>query len=127
MIRNVFFSDIPLGLSGVKRQKYLSELKSKVPTLRIQHLEQELHVNNSLYEIVDTVPVPAATVAQSKTGRAHWFQTADVGYGGNQDRRYWGYQALISIQPTGAISGFILVPASSDDRWLMQGLLSQRS
>ncbi len=90
----------------------------------ISHILQE---PDQLYEIVDTVPVPVGSISQSKAEKGHWFHTADVGYGGNQGRMYWGHQVLMSIQANGAITGWLLSAASSDDRWLLQGLLSQRA
>src|ERR1700753_2921239 len=78
---------------------------------------------NTAYEVVDTVPVPVGSLAQSKA-RTHWVQTADVGYGGNHGQMYWGHQALMSISPEGLIRGWLLAAASTDDRWLMQGLIS---
>jgi hypothetical protein len=92
-----------------------------------QDLAQSLPETASFYEIVDTVPVPAASLSQAKAERGHWFQTADCGYGGNQGKLYWGHQALMSIQPNGMVSGWLLASASSDDRWLLQGFLSQRT
>lgn len=90
-------------------------------------IAQSLPEPEGFYEIVDTVPVPAASLSQAKAERGHWFQTADVGYGGNQGRMYWGHQALMSIRPNGMVSGYLLASASCDDRWLMQGFLSQRA
>jgi hypothetical protein len=92
-----------------------------------QDLTSLLSETSRFYEIVDTVPVPVGSLSQSKAERSHWFQTADVGYGGNQGKMYWGHQALMSIQPSGMVSGWLLAPASSDDRWLLQGYLSQRA
>ena len=92
-----------------------------------QDLAQAFEEKAPIYEIVDTVPVPVGSLSQSKAEQSHWFQTANVGYGGNQGSMYWGHQALMSIQPNGLISGWLLASASSDDRWLMQGFLSQRA
>lgn len=91
-------------------------------------LQQDLgHSQPCLYEIVDTVPVPAGSLAQSKARSGHWLPSADVGYGGNQGQMYWGHQALVSISAEGLIRGWLLAAASTDDRWLLQGLLSQRA
>src|SRR5687768_4727616 len=92
-----------------------------------QDLAQRLQEVQRQYEIVDTVPVPVGSLSQSKAASSHWFQTADVGYGGNQGSMYWGHQVLMSIGSTGAISGWLVAAASCDDRWLLQAFLSQRS
>lgn len=90
-------------------------------------LAQNLAEPEGFYEIVDTVPVPAASLSQAKAEHGHWLPSADSGYGGNQGRMYWGHQALMSIQSNGMVSGWLLAAASSDDRWLLQGFLSQRA
>ena len=92
-----------------------------------QDLAQCLRDVASHYEIVDTVPVPVGSLSQSKATASHWFVTADVGYGGNQGSMYWGHQVLMSIGSTGAVSGWLVASASCDDRWLLQGFLSQRN
>ena len=92
-----------------------------------QDIAQKLQVSEAVYEIVDSVPVPAGSLSQSKAERGHWLPTADVGYGGNQGSMYWGHQALMSIQSNGAVSGWLLASASSNERWLLQGFLSQRA
>jgi len=92
-----------------------------------QDFAERLKVDKSLYEIVDTVPVPVGSLSQSKAERNHWFQTANVGHGGNQGKMYWGHRLLLSIQSNGAISGWLVGSASTNDRWLMQAFLSQRA
>jgi hypothetical protein len=93
-------------------------------------LQQDLSHPNSqtaAYEIVDTVPVPVGSLAQAKAQRSHWMTSADVGYGGTQGQMYWGHQALMSVRVDGCITGWVLASASTDDRWLMQGFVSQRA
>ena len=92
-----------------------------------QDLAQRLQASAALYEIVDSVPVPVGSLSQSKAERGHWFPTADIGYGGNHSSMYWGHQVLMSVQSNGAVSGWLLAAASSNERWLLQGFLSQRA
>lgn len=81
---------------------------------------------NSGYEVVDCLPVPSGTLAQGRTERQHWLAEATVGYGGNQGGRFWGTQVLVSVNTQAYITGWVWGPAHTDDRWLLQALLSQR-
>lgn len=80
-----------------------------------------------LYEIVDCVPLPACSAAQARRTEGHWLWWSTFGRGGNQGRWYWGEKVLMSISPTGVIRGWLLGPAHTDDRYLMQALVSQRA
>jgi hypothetical protein len=50
-----------------------------------------------------------------------------LGYGGNQGGWYWGEQLLTSVTRRGVVTGWLLGPADSDDRWLLQAFLSARA
>jgi hypothetical protein len=79
-----------------------------------------------VYEVVDCVPLPACSLAQTHTGDGHWLWWSTKGYGGTRGGWYWGEQALVSVLPSGAVTGWLIASAHSDDRWLLQALISQR-
>lgn len=91
-----------------------------------QSVSQWLRQPTELYEVVDCVPLPACSLAQTHTGDGHWLWWSSKGYGGTQGGWYWGEQALVSALPCGAVTGWLLGSAHSDDRWFLQALLSQR-
>ena len=92
-----------------------------------QHVAEWLRSADDLYEVVDTVPLPACSLSQTHTRDGHWLWWSSKGYGGTRGGWYWGEQALMSVLPHGAITGWLVGSAHSDDRWLLQALISQRS
>lgn len=93
-------------------------------------LQQELAVwlrqPSDVYEVVDCVPLPACSLAQTHTHDGHWLWWSSKGYGGTHGGWYWGEQALMSVLPSGVVSGWLIGSAHSDDRWFLQALISQR-
>lgn len=91
-----------------------------------QAVAAQLDSMDNLYECVDVVPLPACSLAQAASGDKHWLWWSRVGYGGNQGGWYWGEQLLLSVSPSGVVTGWLLGAATVDDRWLLQAFLSQR-
>ncbi|MBI1276638.1 MAG: hypothetical protein GC179_00780 [Anaerolineaceae bacterium] len=91
-----------------------------------QELSAELRQSTEIYEVVDCVPLPACSIAQTHTHDGHWLWWSTKGYGGTHGGWYWGEQALVSVLPSGVVTGWILGSAHSDDRWFLQALISQR-
>lgn len=79
------------------------------------------------YESTDSVPLPAASLAQALREGGHWLWWSSKGHGGNHGGWYWGEQLLLSVSQTSAITGWLVGPATSDDRWLLQALVSERA
>jgi len=92
-----------------------------------QRVNEWLRRATDLYEVVDCVPLPACSLAQIQTHDGHWLWWSTKGYGGTQGGWYWGEQALVSVLPSGSITGWLLGSAHSDDRWLLQALISHRA
>ncbi|MBE0688706.1 MAG: hypothetical protein IH587_01115 [Anaerolineae bacterium] len=91
-----------------------------------QALAELLGSREALYEVVDCVPLPNCSNAQA-CKKGHWLYWSTRGYGGTRVSCYWGDQALISVTPEYAITGWLIGPANADDRVLLQGLISQRN
>jgi len=90
-----------------------------------QALGQVLSGPQMVYEVVDSVPLPAYSVAQGKKWRQrHWLWSASLGY--SKSGWYWGHRWLISVTAQGVITGWVLADATVQDRWLLQALLSGR-
>jgi hypothetical protein len=79
----------------------------------------------SAYRVTDGVPVPLMRICR---GRRHQLfgPEADVGCGGSDKERYYGVRLLLEINQQGAITGFILGPAATNERWLLEALLRYR-
>jgi len=82
---------------------------------------------SSVYECVDCVPLPACSLAQAVSGDGHWLWWSQVGHGGNHGGWFFGEQVLLAVTPAGAITGWLVGPAQTDDRWMMQHLVSGRA
>lgn len=91
-----------------------------------QALSGWLHQATEIYEIVDCVPLPACSLAQTHTYDGHWLWWSTKGYGGTHGGWYWGEQALMSVLPSGVVTGWLIGSAHSDDRWFLQALISLR-
>jgi hypothetical protein len=91
-----------------------------------QALSEWLCQPTDLYEVVDCLPLPACSLAQTHTHDGHWLWWSTTGYGGTQGGWYWGEQVLTSVLPGGVVTGWVIASAHSDDRWLLQALISQR-
>jgi hypothetical protein len=78
-----------------------------------------------LYEVLDGVPVP---LLRGVRGRRHRLFGCEAGRGvGGSDRHwYWGVRLLDTVAPCGAILGFVIGSASTEERWLAEALLRWR-
>lgn len=80
----------------------------------------------SPYEIVDTTPVPLARQCRGERHRLFAADEAAVGRGGADHQYYYGCALLLSVAADGPITGFVLAPADTQDRWLLDPLLTWR-
>lgn len=80
----------------------------------------------SPYQVVDTVPVP---VLQRCRGQHHrlFGDEAAIGRGGSDHDWYYGCQRLLAVTREGVITGFLLAPASTEDRWVADAFFCWRA
>jgi hypothetical protein len=78
----------------------------------------------ALYECVDSLPLPAGSSGQYSREKGHWLWNSQIGKGPHA--WLWGDRWLVSVTPTGAITGWLVGSADINDRWLMEGFLSAR-
>ncbi len=90
-----------------------------------QALAHELGETTAAYQVVDCVPLPSCSNAQALK-HGHWLWWGTRGYGGTHGGWYWGDQAVVSVTPQYVITGWLIGPANTDDRQMLQALLSQR-
>ena len=77
------------------------------------------------YQIVDTTPVPLARQCRGERHRL-FAEEAAVGRGGSDHAFYYGDALLLAVAADGPITGFVLGPANTQDRWLLDALLTWR-
>jgi hypothetical protein len=88
-------------------------------------LADQLVPSDDPYEVVDTVAVPFAR--QCRGGRHRLFgHEADVGRGGSDRQYFYGARLLLALTADGVITGLVVAPASTQDRWLLEHLLTWR-
>ena len=86
---------------------------------------QELGAGRTAYEVLDTVAVPVARRCRGCRRRLFGAEAA-LGRGGSDKEWYYGCKLLLAVLPTGGVTGFVLAPASTEDRWLADALLGWR-
>jgi len=101
------------GLSGV--------LAALVP-----RLAQGLGAQDAAYQILDGTPLPLVHCCRAARTRPLHPDCA-FGKGGSDRRYYYGCKLLLAVTPTGTITGFVAGPASTEERWLAEALLSGRA
>ena len=86
---------------------------------------QELRALGAAYEVLDTVAV--SLLRRCRGCRRRLFaDEAALGWGGSDKDWYYGCKLLLAGLPRGGSTGFVLAPASTEDRWLAEALLGWR-
>ena len=76
----------------------------------------------SAYQVADGVPVPL--MRRCRGARHRTFATeAGLGCGGSDKDLYYGVELLVRCDQHGLITGFVIAPASTDERWQLEALL----
>jgi len=91
-----------------------------------QQVAQQLGPHLAPYEVVDGLPVPLERICRGQRHRL-FADLAAVGRGGSDRQWYYGVKLLVVAQPDGVISGFVLGPANTEERWLVEALLCWRT
>jgi hypothetical protein len=89
-----------------------------------QRLAQTL--GTPAYEVLDGVPVPVMRRCRGDRHRCFGSE-AQVGRGGSDKDWYYGVKLVTSVNDQGLISGFVVGPANTEERWLAEALLRWRA
>ena len=87
---------------------------------------KELGAYSASYQALDCVPVPLMRRCRGKRRRLFGDEAA-IGKGGSDRDWYYGCKLLLSVSAEGVATGFMLAPASTEDRWVAESLLCWRS
>lgn len=79
------------------------------------------------YEVLDCVPVPLMKRCRGQRGKLFSPEIANIGKGGSDRDWYYGIKLALSVNPQGSISGFILSPAKTSERWSAEYLFCYRN
>jgi hypothetical protein len=88
-------------------------------------LGAELGSATATYQVLDGVPVPLLRRCRGERHRLFGAEAA-IGRGGSDRDWYYGCELLLAATDAGAVTGFVLGPANTDDRWFADALLCWR-
>lgn len=88
-----------------------------------QAVEQRL--GPAAYEVLDGVPVPLLRRCRGERHRL-FGDEAGIGCGGSDREWYYGVQLLGSVSPHGVLTGWLLGPANTEERWVAEALFRWR-
>lgn len=80
---------------------------------------EELGATMAPYQVLDGVGVPLARRSRG-IRRRQFADAAGIGRGGVDKDWFYGCKVLLSCTPTGAITGFVIGPADTEERWLAE-------
>ena len=87
---------------------------------------QELRAYAAPYQVLDNVPVPLMRRCRGDRHRLFGVE-AGVGKGGTDRDWYYGCKLLLSVTPQGVITGFLLSPANTEERWTGEAFFCWRT
>lgn len=96
-----------------------------VCTRLMQQLAVVLGSATSPYEVVDATAVPLARQCRGERHRL-FADAAAVGVGGSDHQFFFGCSLLLAVAADGPITGFVVGPADTQERWLLDALLTWR-
>lgn len=77
-------------------------------------------------EVLDGVPVPLMRRCRGLRHRL-FADEAGIGVGGSDREWYYGVKLVAATDPSGIITGFVIAPASTEERWDVEALLRWRN
>jgi hypothetical protein len=78
------------------------------------------------YEVLDGLPVPVMRRCRGDRHRLFGAE-AGIGRGGSDGDWYYGVKLVSSVSAEGIITGFVISPAPTEERWAVDALLRWRS
>lgn len=84
------------------------------------------HLGGGDYEVLDGLPVPLMRRCRGDRHRL-FAAAAGIGRGGSDKEWYYGVKLVSSVSAEGIITGFVVSPAPTEERWAVEALLRWRS
>jgi hypothetical protein len=88
-------------------------------------LAELLDAATSPYQVVDATAVPLARQCRGERHRL-FADEAAVGVGGSDHQYFYGCSLLLAVAADGPITGWVVGPADTQERWLLDALLTWR-
>lgn len=77
------------------------------------------------YQVLDGVPVPLMARCRGQQHRLFAHEAA-IGRGGSDKTWFYGLKLVAAVTPSGQVTGFVLSPANTEERWSAEALLRWR-
>lgn len=117
-------SEFPVLLSQSAFNRRVRRL-GPVCTQLMGCLAARLDAAGSPYQVVDTTAVPLARQCRGERRRL-FADEAAVGVGGSDHHSFYGCSLLLAVAADGPITGVVVGPADTQERWLLDALLTWR-
>src|SRR5260370_21083526 len=88
-------------------------------------LAAALGAQDAAYAVLDGVGVKVLRRCRGRHHRLFGVE-CDIGRGGSDKDWYYGLKLLLVVTPHGVICGFVVGPASTEERWLLEALACWR-
>ena len=91
-----------------------------------QEAARQLEACAAPYQVVDAVPLPLMRRCRGQRHKLFGHE-ADIGVGGSDRDWYYGCKLLLAATDQGVVTGFLLSPASTGDRWAAETFFCWRA
>jgi len=115
-----------IGQSGFNKRVHALRRRIAEVALEVGRQVRCLMGTGSTYGAMDGIIVPLMRICRGRRMRLFTPDEAAIGKGGSDRRWEYGIKLLAVVEESGCISGFVAGPASTEERWLAEGLLSWR-
>ena len=115
----------PRLLSQSEYNRRFNALASRMARLA-PLIQRQVTGYSSTFEVLDCVPVALMKRCRGERGKLFSRYIANIGKGGSDKEWYYGVKLALSVTSEGRISGFILAPAKTSERWSAEYLLCYR-
>ena len=92
----------------------------------VEVVAERLGAYTSPYQAMDTVPLPLMRRCRGERHRLFGHE-ASIGRGGSDRDWYYGCKLMLAVSEDGVVTGFLLAPASTEDRWVAEHLMCWRT
>lgn len=125
-VKDHWRSYFPRLLSQSEYNRRFNALANRMACL-VPLIKHQIKGYCASYEVLDCVPVPLMKRCRGERSKLFSPEIANIGKGGSDQDWYYGVKLALSVQPQGRISGFVLAPAKTSERWPAEYLLCYRN
>jgi hypothetical protein len=125
-VKDHWHSYFPRLVSRSEYNRRFNALADRLARL-VPLIKQQVSGYSPSYEVFDCVPVPLMKRCRGEKAKLFSPEIANIGKGGSDRDWYYGVKLALSVSPQGSITGFILAPAKTSDRWPAEYLFCYRN